>query len=126
MDLTITEWGNTGHWQIFIGDMTTGQYYQNIFSYTPDMKYAEWIEERTKLQTDWLANFGTAHFGPHFTGSGNNPNQVQDAANGVYYNVGQLPNYEITMYNTTTDRNLAVPGPLYPTDSFNVTFVNSH
>lgn len=131
IDVEISEWGQSSStWQITIGDVTNGMLYQNIFTYTPDMKYAEWIEERTQLNKDHLANFGTAHFGPYFTGISNNPNEVEDSANSVFYNIGQLPNYNITMYNDTSNRNLAVPGPLfgtiYQSDSFNVTWKNPY
>ncbi len=129
MDAYISEYGSSSEWQIFIGDLTTGQYYMNEFHYQPSMISAEWIEERPTLSSGLpsLENFGTAYYGPQYTGN-SNPNQV-GFSNGVFYTIGGAFAYEsvdMTSNGLSTGTLLAsasaLTGTTYPLDSFTVTW----
>jgi len=129
IDAYITEYGTSSEWQIWIGDLTTGQYYMNEFHYEPSMLSAEWIEERPMIDGSLptLENFGTSYYGPHYTGV-DNPNLV-GFSNGVEYTIGQAFAYE-SVYMTSNGASSgtllastsALTGTTYALDSFTVTW----
>lgn len=102
IDASIYEAGSSSEWTIFIYDTTTGQYYQNNFGYSPDMRSAEWIDERpydTNTGTYYpLAYFGTAYFGPQYTNGYSNRGYD---TNGYIYDINSLPNYELYIIDSS-------------------------
>ena len=55
---------NSNQWSISITDVTTGQNYQNIFTYNSEKLSAEWIIERPAINNviSILADFGNVTF----------------------------------------------------------------
>ncbi len=100
IDASISEYQSSSEWTIYIQDVTTGQSYQNNFHYSPDMKSAEWIEERPTVNGNYanLANFGTAYFGPQYTSG--YYNRAYDT-NGYIYDINSLPYDSISMYDSS-------------------------
>ncbi len=116
----IQEVGTGNSYTISIIDSTNNNYFQHTFTYSPDKTSAEWIVEKNLSEP--LSDFNVIDFGPAYTSG--NYNNVQDQANGSDLNIGQLPNYEVTIKNSggTT---LAYPNALgSDQSSFTMTWQN--
>lgn len=121
MDVYISEIGTGNSWIISILDHTSGSFYQNTFTYSPDKSSAEWIVE--KNDTRPLSDFGTIDFGPAYTSG--DYNQIEDQTNGSILNIGQLPNYQITLKNSGATVLAQPSAPDSDQNSFTVTWENS-
>jgi Peptidase A4 family len=77
----------TGLWYIYIADLTTGDYYVNLFNYDLSANSADWIEEQATAGN--LPRVGTVNFTNAYWSSFTNPSQGRYIADvgDVYHSV---------------------------------------